>query len=394
MKLRYDDHVEQFRGQFLEWLEHNRPTDEEMSAEPALSSAHRPEWSRVWARRMFDHGWLVPGWPPELGGRNAGAVETLVYLEELNQRDIPRTTNPQGLGIIAPSLIDFGSRDQIERYAMPLLRGDLTACLGMSEPDAGSDLASLKTRAVFDGDSIVLNGQKVWTSGAHHADFCFMFCRTDPDVPKHQGISIVLIPMDAAGVTVRPLVEIVHPGLPDLNEVFLDDVTVPAENLVGEVNNGWRMANASLAHERSMVWLISVLATEAALKELMELAPELLFDLGAHERANAVDDIVGLHVDVLAARCLGYRGFARYERGGTAPEQALMKVYSSEVRQRLALTAAELAGPAGLRPVSSRHTEVGTQEDFFATFASTISAGSSEIQRNIIADRVLGLPRS
>ncbi len=394
MKLRYDDDVERFRGQFQEWLDENQPTPEEMESAPVRSSAHRPPWARRWAKRMFDDGWLVPGWPPELGGRNADPVETLVYLEELDNRGIPRTTNPQGLGIVAPSLIDHGSEDQIECYAMPLLRGDLTACLGMSEPDAGSDLASLKTRAVFDGDSIVLNGQKVWTSGAHDADFCFMFCRTDPDVPKHQGISIVLVPMDAGGVTVRPLMEIVHPRFPDLNEVFLDDVTVSAENLVGALNNGWRMANDSLAHERSLVWLMSVFGNEVALKRLLELAPELLGDLGPLERAGAIDDFVGLHVDVLAARCMGYRGFARYVRGGTAPEQALMKVYTSEVRQRLALVAAELAGPAGLRPVSGRDTEVGTQEDFFSTFAGTISAGSSEIQRNIIADRVLGLPRS
>ncbi|MCY4036157.1 MAG: acyl-CoA dehydrogenase family protein, partial [bacterium] len=276
MKLRYDDDVERFRAQFQEWLDENQPTPEEMESAPVRSSAHRPPWAQRWARRMFDDGWLVPGWPPELGGRNAEAVETLVYLEELYNRGIPRTTNPQGLGIVAPSLIDHGREDQIERYAMPLLRGDLTACLGMSEPDAGSDLAGLKTRAVFDGDSIVLNGQKVWTSGAHDADFCFMFCRTDPDVPKHQGISVVLVPMDADGVTVRPLMEIVHPRFPDLNEVFLDDVTVPAENLVGELNNGWRMANDSLAHERSLVWLMSVFGNEVALKRLLELAPELL----------------------------------------------------------------------------------------------------------------------
>lgn len=394
MKLRFSGDVESFRDEFVSWLEVHQPDAEAMRTEPARSTCHRPPWASAWARRMFDDGWLVPGWPAHLGGREAGPIETLVYLEELNRRAIPRTTNPQGLGIVAPSLLDYGTERQVQDYAMPLLRGDASACLGMSEPDAGSDLASLSTRAVIDGDSIVLNGQKVWTSGAHDADFCFMFCRTDAEAPKHKGISVVLVPMDAAGLTVRPLVEIVRPNFPDLTEVFMDDVVVSTENLVGEMNNGWQMANGSLAHERSMVWLMSVLGNEAALDTLVGSAPTLLSGLGLHEAANAVDDLVDLYVDVLAGRCLGYRGFARFVNGGTAPEQALMKVYASETRQRLALIAAELAGPAALSLSSTRESTVGTAEDYLSTFGSTISAGSSEIQRNIIAERVLGLPRS
>jgi len=394
MRLRFDDHVEEFRAEFLDWLAANRPDPDEVAADPARSSAHVPDWAAAWTRRMFDAGWLVPGWPPELGGRNAGAVETLVYLEELATQDIPRTTNPQGLGIVAPSILDYGRDDQIEQYAMPLLRGETSACLGMSEPDAGSDLANLKTRAVRDGDTFVVNGQKVWTSGANYADFCFLFCRTDPDVPKHKGISILLMPMDTPGVTVRPLAEIVHPGYPDLNEVFLDDVTLPAENLVGDLNNGWRMANGSLAHERGMVWLNSVLGLEAAMDDLLDAAPTMLEHVSAQERAAAVDDVVGLWVDTQAARCLGYRGFARWVKGGTAPEQALMKAYASETRQRLGLVAADMNGSASLDVLGEgRRAGVGSLEDYFTTFGLTISAGSSEIQRNIIAERVLGLPR-
>jgi alkylation response protein AidB-like acyl-CoA dehydrogenase len=396
MRLRFDDEVEAFRAEFLDWLAANRPSAEEIAADPARSSAHVPEWAARWTRRMFDAGWLVPGWPPERGGRNAGAVETLVYLEELAKAGVPRTTNPQGLGIIAPSILDYGRDDQVEEYAMPLLRGERAACLGMSEPDAGSDLANLKTRAVLDGDRFIVNGQKVWTSGANFADFCFLFCRTDPDVPKHKGISIVLLDMDTPGVTVRPLSEIVHPQYPDLNEVFLDDVEVPAENLVGDLNNGWRMANGSLAHERGMVWLNSVLGLESAMETLLEMTPGLTESMSAHERALAVDDVVRLYVDTQAARCLGYRGFARLVRGGTAPEQALMKAYASETRRELGLVAAELSGTAGLDQAGTgrRLDGVGHLEDYFVTFGSTISAGSSEIQRNIIAERVLGLPRS
>ncbi len=396
MQLRFDDEVQAFREEFLVWLAANRPDADEMAADRAVSSAHLPDWAARWTRRMFDAGWLVPGWPPELGGRDAGPVETLVYLEALAEAGIPRTTNPQGLGIIAPSILDYGRDDQIEQYAMPILRGERTACLGMSEPDAGSDLANLKTRAVLDGDRFVINGQKVWTSGANYADFCFLFCRTDPDVPKHKGISIILLSMDTPGVTVRPLAEIVHPQHPDLNEVFFDDVMVPAENLVGEMNDGWRMAGGSLAHERGMVWLNSVLGLESAMGDLLAAVPDLTRPMSPHERALAVDDVVRLYVDTQAARCLGYRGFARLVKGGTAPEQALMKMYASETRRELALVAAELnrTSALDLAGTGRRLDTIGGLEDYFITFGTTISAGSSEIQRNIIAERVLGLPRS
>jgi alkylation response protein AidB-like acyl-CoA dehydrogenase len=350
---------------------------------------------------MFDAGWLVPGWPPELGGRNAGPIETLVYLEEMARARVPRTTNVQGLGIIAPSILDYGTPEQIDRYAMPILRGETTACLGMSEPGAGSDLASLSTSAVLDGDRWIVNGQKVWTSGANYADFCFLFCRTDPTAPKHKGISILLMPMDTPGITVRPLPEIVHPERPDLNEVFLDDVSIPAENLVGTRNDGWAMANGSLAHERGMVWVSAVMGLEEALERLLAEAPALLAPLPAAERALAADQIVEVAIDTQAARCLGYRGFAKLARGGTAPEQALMKVYASEARQQIALVSAEIQGADALEVglvSADGHLAIdepqGTWlEQYFSSFANTISAGTSEIQRNIIAERVLGLPR-
>jgi alkylation response protein AidB-like acyl-CoA dehydrogenase len=401
VRLRFDDNVEAFRAELLEWLAANRPSRAEMAADPPVSSGHAPDWARRWARTLFDAGWLVPGWPPELGGRNAGPIETLVYLEELARAHVPRTSNVQGLGIVAPSIIDYGTERQRRDYALPILRGELTACLGMSEPGAGSDLASLSTRAVLDGDRWIVNGQKVWTSGANHADFCFLFCRTDPDAPKHKGISILLVPMDTPGITVRPLPEIVHPEHPDLNEVFLTDVVVPRDNLVGELNAGWAMANGSLAHERGMVWVGAVLGLEESLARLLGEAPGLLGPLAPTERALAVDQIVQVAIDTQAARCLGYRGFARLARGGTAPEQALMKLYSSEVRQRLALVAAEIQGADALETgvLAADGSEAVDQprgtwlEQYFHSFANTISAGTSEIQRNIIAERVLGLPR-
>ena len=396
MKLTFDASVEAFRGQFLAWLGENKPAAEEMAADPVVSSAHIPDWASRWTRRMFDAGWLVPGWPPELGGRNATAIQTLVYQEELTKAHIPRTSNPQGLGIIAPSILDYGNEEQIRDYAMPILRGERAACLGMSEPGAGSDLAALSTRAMLDGDQFVINGQKVWTSGANYADFCFLFCRTDQTAAKHKGISVVLVEMNTPGITVRPLPEIIHPEHPDLNEVFFSDVIVPRANLVGELNNGWAMAAGSLTHERGMVWLGSVLGLEEDIDRLFAEAPAALERLPEHERAVAVDHIMQSYVDAQAARCLGYRGFAKLMRGGTAPEQALMKVFCSESGQRLSLVASELLGDRSIDSSEATGRVRGGPwlERYFQSFASTISAGSSEIQRNIIAEKVLGLPRS
>lgn len=401
MRLRFDDSVEAFRAELLAWIAANRPSPEEMAAEPSVSTGHAPGWARRWTRTMFDAGWLVPGWPRELGGRDAGPIETLVYLEELARARVPRTTNVQGLGIVAPSIIDYGTPEQIERYAMPILHGEATACLGMSEPGAGSDLAALSTKAVLEGDEWVIDGQKVWTSGANYADFCFLFCRTDPQAPKHKGISILLVPMDTPGITVRPLPEIIRPEDPDLNEVFLDGVRVPAANLVGTLNDGWAMANGSLAHERGMVWVSAVMGLEESLERLLGEAPAHLDRLDPTERALAADQIVQIAIDTQAARCLGYRGFAKLARGGTAPEQALMKLYASECRQQVARVAAQVQGADALgvgTVTPDGHQAIdepqGTWlEQWFGSFANTISAGTSEIQRNIIAERVLGLPK-
>ena len=402
MHLTFDESVERFRADFLAWLEKNRPTDEEMKAEPALSSGHVPGWAKRWTRRMFDDGWLVPGWPPERGGRNATPLQQLVYMEEMARAGVQRTTNPQGLGIVAPSLLDYGTPDQIERYALPLLKGDLGACLGMSEPGAGSDLASLSTRAVLDGDQFVINGQKVWTSGANHADFCFLFCRTDTSAPKHKGISVILVDMDTPGITVRPLPEIVGPEHPDLNEVFLTDVVVPEANLVGTLNNGWAMANGSLAHERGMVWVSSSIVLEEDMDRLLAGARGWLESKDEAERGALACEVADAYIDTVAVRCLGYRGFGKLLKGGSAPEQALMKAFSSESRRRLARIGAEVQGPEVLEasPPVVRGTTLSSEsdstwlEEYFRSFALTISAGASEIQRNIIAEKVLGLPRN
>jgi alkylation response protein AidB-like acyl-CoA dehydrogenase len=247
---------------------------------------------------------------------------------------------------------------------------------------------------VLDGDRFVVNGQKVWTSGANYADFCFLFCRTDPDAPKHKGISVILVDMDTPGITVRPLPQIIHPQHPDLNEVFFEDVVVPAKNLLGELNNGWAMAGGSLGHERGMVWIGSVMILEEAIGRLLDDADAARERMSAPEHALLVDQVMQSYVDVQAARCLGYRGFAKMARGVDAPEQSLMKMFCSEAQRRLALVGSELLADQGADMTDAGRDRRPWIELYFDAFGRTISAGSSEIQRNIIAERVLGLPRS
>ncbi|MGA7053236.1 MAG: acyl-CoA dehydrogenase family protein, partial [Mycobacterium sp.] len=258
MQLTFDPDVEAFRAEFSAFLDENTPPASETLERPR-SVSHMPQWARRWQRLLFDNGWLLPGQPPEFGGRNATVVQQFVHLEELCRRRIYHSFNPQGVNIIAASLLSFGSDEQKQRWAVPILRAEITASLGMSEPSAGSDLASLRTRAVrgsdSQGDHFVVNGQKVWTSGAHDADVLLTFVRTNPDAPKHKGISVLLIPTDTPGVVRRPFPTICSIDDRDFNEVFFTDVRVPAENLVGPLDQGWRVANGSLGHERTMMWL-------------------------------------------------------------------------------------------------------------------------------------------
>jgi alkylation response protein AidB-like acyl-CoA dehydrogenase len=390
VRLRHGDDAESFRAELCSWLDANTPGDE-AEREPKRSSADLPPWARAWQRRLFDAGWLVPGWPPELGGRNASPVEQMVYFEELARRQLERSANPQGLSIIAPSILEHGTDEQRERFLLPTLRAEISWCLGMSEPGAGSDLASLSTRAELDGDHFVVNGQKVWTSGAHHADLCFCFVRTDRDAPKHRGISALIVDMRSPGIECRPLPELTEPDYADFNEVFFTDVVVPAENLVGALNGGWPITQASLGHERGMLWIGTVSNVERGVDALAALARER----GADDDAFA-DEIARLHVDAEAMRIMGYRGFAKFVRGQPSVEHTLLKLFTSEVEQRLYLLGVEALGGDALDadlPGPAVWREGPWMAQYLRSFAGTIAGGTSEIQRNIIAERVLGLPR-
>jgi alkylation response protein AidB-like acyl-CoA dehydrogenase len=372
-----------------------------MRAEPFLSSAHLPGWARAWQRRLFEGGWLVPGWPPALGGRDATPVQQLVYFEEFARIPVMRSYNIQGLTIVAPSIRDYGDALQQERFVLPTLRAEISWCLGMSEPGAGSDLAGLSTRAELRGDRWVVTGQKIWTSGAQHADFCFCFVRTNPRAPKHRGISVLIVDMRSRGIDVRPLPDLTDPARADFNQVYFDGVEVPREHLVGREGGGWEISTGSLAHERGMLWTMQVARIERRLEELVALgaAP------GADGRPRAEDArfrdrLAALWIEGQALKFMGYRGFAKVARGRAAPEHSLMKLLGSELEQEICLFAAEAQGPAALDLAWERHAEDAelakypASLDYLRSFSNTIAGGTSEIQRNIIAQRVLRLPRS
>ncbi|BBX01427.1 acyl-CoA dehydrogenase [Mycolicibacterium moriokaense] len=389
MQLTFDAEVEAFRAEFVRFLDEHLPTEAE-AAEPSTSTAHVPEWSRRWQRVQFDHGWLLPGNPPEYGGRNAGILEQFVHREVLSRRRIYHAFNPQGVGIIAASLLSFGTEEQKRRWAVPILRADMTAALGMSEPGAGSDLAGLSTRAELVDDHFVVNGQKVWTSGAHDADIILTFVRTDPDAPKHRGISALIIPTDTPGVERRPFASVYGRDEVDFNEVFFTDVRVPAENLVGPLGGGWKVANGSLGHERTMMWM----AFANRLEQLLE-------DYQPDGEVNR-DRYATMVMDYQALRLLGSVALGQAARGERdIPGISVLKLLGSEAEQNALRHALDGAGADGLlspvftgpyNPYSPDLFTASWFTRYISSYAGTISGGTSEIQRNIIAQRVLGLP--
>ncbi len=396
MRLRYDDADEAFRADLVTWLEAHAPSRELLDSDK-LSSAWMPEWVRDWQRLLFDSGWLVPGWGPEYGGRNASAAQQMIYFEELSKRQIPRTWNPQALGIIAPSIRDYGTDAQREQFVLPTLRAEIAWSLGMSEPNAGSDLAGLSTRAVEDGDDFIVNGQKVWTSGAHHSDWCLLFVRTDPDVPKHKGISALLLDMRTPGVECRPFPELSEPDFCDFNEVFLNDVRIPKANLLGGLHQGWPITQGSLAHERAMLWIDYAYSLQRAVAGMVALGDRPVPGGGRLGDDPKFRDAVGAYqTDAIAIMAMGYRGFSKFMAGKSSPEHSLLKLYGSEKVQQCLLAASEFLGASAID--ESDHGPRMIRDgswliQYLRSFSGTIPGGTSEIQRNIIAERVLGLPR-
>ncbi len=393
MQLAWGPDEEAFRAELVAFLEEHAPPEALRGYDYADDGAEErpeliPEWARTWQATLFDHGWMIPAYPPELGGRNATPVQTLVYLEEMSRRRIPRALHFPGYAIVAPSLLEFGTEEQ-KQLVPAAIRGDTIWCIGMSEPNAGSDLAGLQTRAVLDGDHFVVNGQKVWTSYAMVAQKCFVYVRTDPKAPKHKGISLLIVDMDTPGIDVRPLRHI--SGAANFAEVFFTDVAVPRENVVGHVNDGWRITQGSLAHERAGLWVEGVCRLEATVNGLVGLARRC----GASSDAGYRRRIAQVYEQAASLRAMGYKGFSSFAQGSSAPEHSYMKMATSELGKAAYELGMEVQGAYGAVRDPERGEEAGRWVDmFFMSFANTIAGGSSEIQRNIIAQRVLGLPRT
>ena len=325
----------------------------------------------------FEAGWLQPGWPAEHGGQSLGPLEAMTVRLEAAVRGAPKLPNIQGVNVVAPGLREFGTPEQVERLLVPVLRGDEWWALGMSEPGAGSDFAGLQTRAVRDGHRYVVNGQKIWTTQAHESRWATLYVRTDPDAPRHRGISCVLLDLHSAGVDVRPI-RMATVTDETFCEVFLDDVEVPVTSLLGAENAGWQVAMASLEHERDMIWIMNWVEVARGLRAVEEHAADL-----------DDDDLVELGrriADAEALRMTGYRSLTSSLRGRRSDEFSILKLLGSEALQRTWELAATVAGPAGLADdhlVFERHDAL----------AATLYGGTSEVQRNIIGERVLGLPK-
>jgi alkylation response protein AidB-like acyl-CoA dehydrogenase len=353
----------------------------------------RFEEIREWRAKLADKGWIAPAWPKEYGGAGLGVMQQFIMNEEFAEARAPQVGG-MGTAMIGPTLIVHGSEEQKKEHLGRIISGEAQWCQGFSEPGSGSDLASLQTRAVRDGDDYVINGQKIWTSGAQFAHWMFMLARTDSDAPKHKGISYFLLDMKSPGVTVRPLINM--GGNAGFNEVFFDNVRVPAKNLVGEENRGWYIGTTTLDFERSSIG--SAVGQRLLVERLVEFAEEhradgqSVLDRSAGLRYELADRLVETHV----AKMLSYRVITMQAKGMVPNYEASMtKLFASELGQRIARTGLKVTGLYGqLTSGSERAAGRGRYGAMYIqTVASTIAGGTSEVQRNIISQRGLGLPR-
>ncbi|MGH2725144.1 MAG: acyl-CoA dehydrogenase family protein [Actinomycetota bacterium] len=391
MDLRDSPDQAEFRQGLREWIGANLPKG---WGTPAWRwPEDRVAFLKDWSRRLYDAGYSGMAWPREYGGRGAPLTLQAIAYEEFARSDAPEHVGLIGIGMAGPTIISVGSEDQKRRYLERILTGEEVWCQGFSEPGAGSDLASLQTRAVPDGDGWRITGQKVWSSFAHFADRCILLARTDPDAPKHQGITYFLVDMRAAGVETRPLRQIT--GEAEFNEIFLDGVYVPAGDVVGEVNGGWQVAITTLLHERGSTAFFLLGRLERNLQRLLALAGET-----RRNRRLAADDpivrdrVAASFTDLQAMRFTSWRALSDLmQKGLPGPEGSIIKLHWSEANQRLGRLALDILGPDAA--LAGAEEGLGFwQQQALRSRGNTIEAGTSEVLRNIIAERVLGLPRS
>ena len=394
MDLRFGEKEEALRLEVRGFLQEHLGQDDGGHTGVAAAPGFDDDFARAhdFNSKLADRGWIAPAWPTQYGGLGASIYEQMVFSEEFGYYGAPDTgTRGFGVGMIGPTLIIHGSDEQKARYLPGITSGEDVWCQGYSEPGAGSDLASLQTRAVRDGDDYVINGSKIWTSGGHHANQMFTLVRTDPDAPKHKGISFLIIDdlKNTAGVTIRPLINMADHH--HFNEVFFEDVRVPASNRVGEEHRGWYVGMTLLDYERSGI------GTTAAQRRTLELLAVDLRDRDAATRERRRTQLADFVVANNVAKYLGYR-IGHLQASGRVPnyEASVVKIFQSELGQRIFNWGVNYLGLGGqLRPGDSRAPHGGAfPEEHLLAVPTSIYSGTNEIQRNIIAQRGLGLPRA
>ncbi len=385
MKLTLDRELEGFRAEARRWLSgsltgefaalvgRGGPGDEDALFDLRLA----------WERKMGSEGWACLGWPREHGGQGASLQEQVVFLEEYVRARAPGRLGHIGEGLIGPTIIQFGTDAQKRRFLAPIVRGEELWCQGYSEPNAGSDLANVQTRAVLAGGEWIVTGQKIWTSHAHHADWCFVLCRTDASAPKHKGLSYLLVPMRQTGVVCRPIRQMT--GTCEFNEVFFDGARTPADNVVGETNGGWSVAMATLAFERGASTLGQQLAFDDELREIIDVAGRN----GAARDAGVRQRIAQAWIELRVMRLHALRTLSVAGEGSLPREALVSKLFWSNWHRSLGELAMDVLGAEG---AVQSEASARLQRLFLFSRADTIYAGSNEIQRNIIGERGLGLP--
>jgi alkylation response protein AidB-like acyl-CoA dehydrogenase len=406
MDLIYPPEAEDFRKEIRAWLEDNLP-EGWFSPGFELTPDERRRFNEEWVGKLHAGGWICATWPTEYGGKGLSLMEGVVLAEEFARARAPMRADFFGDTLVGPTILQWGTEDQKREFLPRILRGETRWCQGFSEPNSGSDLASLKTSAVLDGEEWVINGQKVWTTGGHHADYCFLLTRTDPDAPKHKGISYLLVPMKQPGVEVRGITQ--PDGTDEFCEVFFDNARCPRDNVVGGVNNGWVVANTTLGFERGQSATTGYRRFQEELDELIAVA-----------RANGriADPLIrqrlaAYHTKVQILRINGLRSLTAAVRDVKDPSVAALgatnKMFWSEMHQQAMELALDVHGPAamlvdagpesGSWPGAMRERRRAgypvspMMSSFFFSRSETIWGGTSQIQRNIVGERVLGLPK-
>jgi alkylation response protein AidB-like acyl-CoA dehydrogenase len=385
MDLTFSERETAFRDELRGWLAENQP-----GAKPAADAGDDAQFAyrRDWQRRLYDAGWAAPAWPTEYGGRGASQSESAIYFEELGRARVPFAANTLGLLLGGPTLMVWGTPEQKERHLPPILSAEEIWCQGFSEPDAGSDLAALKTRAVRDPahpDEWVVTGQKVWTSGAQYSKWCMLVARTDNEVAKHKGLTYFLMDMEQDAVQIRPLRQIT--GEAEFNELFIEEARIPDANIVGGVGNGWKVALTTLMNERAGLGFALQIRLRQLLDDIIAAAAEkgLLEGAGGGLIADAIAE---LHVRCESIRLLAWKGLTDAERyGQPGPEGSLVKWLWSDTNQRVTQLAVDVIGPDALI------TGTIWSYELLRARGNTIEGGTTEVLKNIVAERVLGLPR-